>query len=303
MKMTLKTGVSMGGLAIATAVLLAAADYTDHHKTIEANALDCISMSSDMDRLEADLLAQQEAQSITAVIASIDKITLTSYADLQEARELYENASYGAREYLDEEQLLAAEEIYASLEAERQTLLMDAEAEGELAGILDYAPYNIQRSGDADLDALVQDLIDCAVSPDMSRSQQVAACYDYMVANYSYASNYHYSDTADSRVAAWASVFLQEGYGTCNEWSAAFVYVLRSLGYDADLCYGATAASGGGSVEHYWPVVHIDGIDYVFDPQVEYDMTRKSGVNSHSRFGLYGASADAKYYFSQIVDE
>jgi transglutaminase-like putative cysteine protease len=167
---------------------------------------------------------------------------------------------------------------------------------------LDYAPCTIQNSGDSYLDTLVQEFIQSATTEGMSRSEQVQACYDYMVANYSYGSNsnYNYADSRHS--VAWATAFLRDGYGTCNEWSSAFVYILRALGYDTDLYYGATAASGGGSAEHYWPVVHIDGVDYVFDPQVEGDLTRKSGVNAHKRFGLYGSSANAKYYFSQIVD-
>lgn len=302
MKKILKKGFAIGGLAAATAALLAVADYTDKHRVIEMNCSVSVPMDSDFDDLEADLLAQQEAQSVVAAIDSIDKITLTSYSEIQEVRDLYNNASAGAKEYINEEQLLAAEESYARLEAERQVLLTTAEINGDVSGILDYAPCNIQISGDTYLDTLVQEFIQNAVSPDMSRGEQVIACYDYMVANYYYEYNYNYSYASSKHSVAWATAFLRDGYGTCNQWSAAYVYVLRALGYDADLYYGRTATSGGGSVEHYWPVVHIEGVDYIFDPQVEGDMTRKSGVNSHSRFGLYGSSANEKYYFSQIVD-
>lgn len=302
MKMRLKKGLAISGLAIATAALVAGTDYTDKHRVLEVNCTALTQMDSEFENIEADLLAQQEAQSVAAAIASIDKVSLTSYSELQEVRSLYDNASAGAKEYIDEEQLLAAEEAYVRLETERQTLLSAAEANGDLIGILDYASCDIQTSGDVYLDALVQEFISSAVSPDMSRGEQVAACYDYMVANYAYGSNYNYSYAASRHSVAWATAFLRDGYGTCNEWSAAFVYVLRALGYDADLYYGGTATSGGGSVEHYWPVVHIDGVDYVFDPQVEGDMTRKSGVNSHSRFGLSGSSASTKYYASRIVD-
>lgn len=302
MKMTLKKGFAIGGLAVATVALLAVTDYIDKHRVIEINRTAFIQMNSDFDNLETDLLAQQEAQSVVAAIDSIDKISLTSYSEIQEVRDLYNSASDSAKEYIDEEQLLAVEEAYAQLETQRQVLLSTAEASGDLSGILDYASCNIQTSGDTYLDALIQELIRNAVSSDMSRAEQVAACYDYMVANYYYDSNYNYSYASSKRSVAWATAFLRDGYGTCNEWSAAFVYVMRALGYDADLYYGGTATSGSGSIEHYWPVVHIDGIDYVFDPQVEGDMTRKSGVNSHSRFGLSGNSANEKYYFSQIVD-
>ena len=76
----------------------------------------------------------------------------------------------------------------------------------------------------------------------------------------------------------------------------------RALGYDADLCYGSTASSRGGGVEHYWPVITIADTEYVFDPQVEKDITRRSGAIAYKRYGLTGSAASAKYYFQQIVE-
>lgn len=302
MKMTLKKGLAIGSLAIATAALLAVTDYTNKHRVIEFSMNSNEAMSSDFEMLEKDFAAQEEAQSIALAISGIERISLTSYADIQEARALYDHASAEAKGYINEADLLEAEATYEKLENERQEKLLEAERCDDLEGILDYAPCSVQGSGNEYLDELVQSYIDKATTPDMSRSEKLTACYDYMVANYDYDSNYNYDYSCGRHSVAWAVSFLRDGYGTCNQWSSAFMYVSKALGYDAELYYGATASSRGGSTEHYWPVIHVNGTSYIFDPQVERDMTRKSGINSHRRFGLYGESADAKYYFSNIVD-
>lgn len=302
MKMTLKKGLAIGSLAIATAALLAVTDYTNKHRIIEFSMTNAEMMTSDLQMLEEDFLAQEEAQNVALAIAGIDHISLTSYADIIEARAMYENASDEAKGYIDEDALLAAEKEYEKLEAERQEKLEQAEQNGDLEGILDFAFCEITYSGNEYLDDLVQEYIKKATSSNMSRAEKLTACYDYMVANYDYDSNYNYDYSCGEKTIAWATAFLRDGYGTCNHWSSAFMYISKALGYESEVFYGSTASSRGGSIEHYWAVININGISYVFDPQVERDMARKSGGNSHSRFGLSGEYADEKYFFSNIVD-
>lgn len=198
-----------------------------------------------------------------------------------------------------EAQVEAAE---ASAEIERRNLAVLAISNNDVMGALEYSDSNIQTSGDENLDSLVEEFIQKAVTDDMSRAESLQACYDYMVANYSYAYNYNYSYGSGKKSVAWATAFLRDGYGACNNWSSAFVYIARAIGYDCRLCYGATASSRGGSVEHYWPIIVIEDTEYIFDPQVEGDMTRRSGVNQHKRFGLSGQTATGKYYFSKTVE-
>lgn len=294
-------GIAAGCLILINTGLVKVADYVEEHRILDAVYEEPVIMTSNMDGLKADFAAREEASQVMLAIDSLDRISLTSYDEIQAVRELYDGASVDARSYIDEEQLLAAEDEYYQLENDREYLFETAAANNDLAGVLDYAPCNVTYSGNEVLDQLVQDYIAKATEPGMTRSEQVAACYDYMVANYSYEYNYNYSYT-DKKSIVWAIAFLRDGYGTCNNWNSAFMYIMRALGYEADLCYGSTASSRGGGVEHYWPVITIEGRQYVFDPQVEGDMTRRSGYNSHARYGLPGFDGNGKYYFSVYVE-
>lgn len=302
MKISLRTGIAAGVVVAATGVLLAITNYMDNHRVFEITCDEPAVMSGSLTAVKEDMAIRMEAEEVATVIGRIDTISLSSYYELQEARALYESASDAARAYIDESQLIEAEKAYAELERKRKSLLSDAMAQGDLDGILDYAACNIQYSGDANLDSLVQELIQDAVTPGMSRSEQLRACYDYMIRNYDYGYNYNYSYGNGKKSVAWATAILRDGYGACNNWSSAFMYVARALGYEVDLYYGRTAASRGGSAEHYWPVIRIEGMEYVFDPQVEGDITRRTGVIAYKRFGLSEAEADGKYFFQQIVE-
>lgn len=282
--------------------LVMAADYMDKHEQLRMEAPASAVMSHSLTTLEDNLEARLEAEELSAVIAKLDTVSLFDYQDIQEARQLYDSASGDVRAYIDEQNLLEAEAAYAQQEAERTEKLTEALTRNDVMGVLEYAASDIQDSGDAYLDSLVQEFIQKAVTEDMSRAESLQACYDYMVANYTYGYNYNYSYGSGRKSVAWATAFLRDGYGACNNWSSAFVYIAKALGYDCRLCYGGTASSRGGSVEHYWPVIVVEGNEYVFDPQVEGDMTRRSGVNQHKRFGLSGQAAAAKYYFNCITE-
>lgn len=247
--------------------LVMAADYMDKHEQLRMEAAASVQMSHSFHALEDSLMAQLEAEELSAAIAKRDTVAVFDYP-----------------------------------EAERTEQLAAAIAGNDVMGVLEYSPSDIQDSGDAYLDSLVEEFIQKAVTEDMSRAESLQACYDYMVANYTYGYNYNYSYGSGKKSTAWATAFLRDGYGACNNWSSAFVYIAKALGYDCKLCYGGTASSRGGSVEHYWPVIVVEGNEYVFDPQVEGDMTRRSGVNQHKRFGLSGQAAAAKYYFNCITE-
>ncbi|MBS6465565.1 MAG: transglutaminase domain-containing protein [Clostridium sp.] len=303
MKISLKTGVSAGVMLALAASLITITDYTVKHEQIRIQTTETAVMSNaPMEEIGNEITARIEAEEISAVIAKLDTVSLSSYNEIQEARQLYENASGDARSYINEQGLLDAESAYAQLEQDRTAKLTGAIAGGDVMQVLEYADTQIQGSGDVCLDSLVQEFIGKAVTDDMSRSEQLQACYDYMVANYSYGYNYNCNYGSGRKSVAWATAFLRDGYGACNNWSAAFTYIARALGYDCRLYYGSTAASRGGSVEHYWPCIVVEGTEFIFDPQVEGDMTRRSGVNRHNRFGLTGTAASAKYYFSNTIE-
>ncbi len=58
--------------------------------------------------------------------------------------------------------------------------------------------------------------------------------------------------------------------------------MMRYIGFDATTVSGLTSMSGGGYGEHTWVEVTLDGTVYVFDPQVDDNMSGSS--ISHARF-------------------
>ena len=176
MKILLKKGIAAGMVVAATGALLAITSYTDIHRILEIEGTSPVAMSTSLIAVGEDMDARMEAQEVAIVINKIDTVTLASYYELQEARELYEGASEGARAYIDETQLLEAEQLYEELESKREGLLAEAQKKNDIYGVLEYAPCNIQNSGTEYLDTLVQEFIQKATTPDMSRSEQIKAC-------------------------------------------------------------------------------------------------------------------------------
>lgn len=111
------------------------------------------------------------------------------------------------------------------------------------------------------------------IDDDMSNYQKAKACYDYLINNtyYSY--------------GGWGNAIesvLENGYGTCTEYSYVYMAMMKYLGFDAKTVDGSTAMAGGGYGYHMWVEVKLNGKIYVFDPQVEDDMS--NGKINYYRF-------------------
>lgn len=111
------------------------------------------------------------------------------------------------------------------------------------------------------------------IDDDMSNYQKAKACYDYLINNtyYSY--------------GGWGNAIesvLENGYGTCTEYSYVYMAMMKYLGFDARTVDGSTAMAGGGYGYHMWVEVKLNGKIYVFDPQVEDDMS--NGKINYYRF-------------------
>lgn len=111
------------------------------------------------------------------------------------------------------------------------------------------------------------------IDDDMTNYQKAKACYDYIINNtyYSY--------------GVWGNAIesvLENGYGTCTEYSYVYMAMMKYLGFNAKTVDGSTAMAAGGYGYHMWVEVKLNGKTYVFDPQVEDDMT--NGKINYYRF-------------------
>lgn len=197
----------------------------------------------------------------------------------------------GEREGAEEQPEAAA----VSAKAAPEAALLDGAALGEA-----------QEPGSQALDAVVEGVLEEITAEDMSTYEQVKACYDYVLANTAYGNHMAYMSTpigggtcwdvyqSHGEVEGFGAVALTAGKGMCNAYASAFILMARHLGLDARLVKGSTMSGGGGYAYHEWAEILIGGTPYVFDPQLDQDLTR-SGLPAYSVFCKPYASLGVRY--------
>lgn len=123
------------------------------------------------------------------------------------------------------------------------------------------------------------------ISDDMTNYEKAVACYDYIIKN----TVYDYGGWANSVKAV-----LEDGYGTCTEYSYVYAAMLNYIGFDAKTVDGKTAMAAGGYGYHMWVEVTINGQVYVMDPQVDDNMSWGAYI-SHDRFCKTYSEVKNKY--------
>lgn len=116
--------------------------------------------------------------------------------------------------------------------------------------------------------------LDKIISDDMTNYEKAVACYDYIIKN----TVYDYGGWENPVKAV-----LEDGYGTCTEYSYVYAAMLNYIGFDAKTVDGKTAMVAGGYGYHMWVEVTINGQVYVMDPQVDDNMSWGAYI-SHDRF-------------------
>lgn len=123
------------------------------------------------------------------------------------------------------------------------------------------------------------------ISDDMTNYEKAVACYDYIIKN----TVYDYGGWANPVKAV-----LEDGYGTCTEYSYVYAAMLNYIGFDAKTVDGKTAMAAGGYGYHMWVEVTINGQVYVMDPQVDDNMSWGAYI-SHDRFCKTYSEVKNKY--------
>lgn len=127
--------------------------------------------------------------------------------------------------------------------------------------------------------------LDKIISDDMTNYEKAVACYDYIIKN----TVYDYGGWANPVKAV-----LEDGYGTCTEYSYVYAAMLGYIGFDAKTVDGKTAMAAGGYGYHMWVEVTINGQVYVMDPQVDDNMSWGAYI-SHDRFCKTYSEVKGKY--------
>ena len=106
----------------------------------------------------------------------------------------------------------------------------------------------------------------------------------------------------------YAVPLLLDHKGVCNHYSSAYAAILQAIGLDVQVVSGKTKSSAGGYSSHVWVTVRIDGVDYLFDPQVDQRIAQRNGnVPQYYRFGKAVSmlqsdyQADKQYRFADSL--
>lgn len=156
--------------------------------------------------------------------------------------------------------------------------------------LLNTEPITPKKSGNAELDGLVEQLLAEITNPTMSKYSQVVACYEFFLNNISYTGGMHATpgkfaesdaETTPKEIL-WAIDILSARKGNCYNFAAGFMYLMRAIGYDAHLVSGTTVNTQGQYTEHCWMYVNLGGKAYSFDPDI--DMDRKQRGQGYAYF-------------------
>lgn len=164
-------------------------------------------------------------------------------------------------------------------------------------------PVNPKKSGYSELDGLIDKLFSEILTEDMNNYAKVWTCYLYLVDKITYnrgmdanTGAYSSSDVNTTpKEVLWATDLLNSGQGCCYNYSAAFMFIMRALGYDAHLVTGNVPSYGGGVTPHCWLYVNLNGTRYSFDPDLDMNFYKR-GENEEKSI-WFGRRLDDLGYF------
>ncbi|MBQ5749609.1 MAG: S-layer homology domain-containing protein [Oscillospiraceae bacterium] len=155
-------------------------------------------------------------------------------------------------------------------------------------------------SGSDALDAFVDQALAACTTAQMTREEKLRACFDYVRAfRYLGRNAAIYDKTMPYDLAtAWAEKIFETGKGDCYNFTAAFYFLARRLGYDATAVLGSCQYYWSGvPITHGWVEMQTSSGVRIYDPQIENYNDRSGISNDHcGAFGVSYEAASGRYY-------
>ncbi len=150
-------------------------------------------------------------------------------------------------------------------------------------------------SGYAPLDEKIEPILDRIITKKMNDTQKLKAVYDYLMqSSYIERTVLIPQDKKQYSEQIYACFILDNSYGVCYDFTSAFKYMTRALGFDTRMIYGYHTNPAGGASEHSWAELDIKGTTYIFDPAIEKILIGE-GYTGSSRF-MRTYNEIGKYY-------
>lgn len=120
------------------------------------------------------------------------------------------------------------------------------------------------------------------------------SCYKWCVNHIRYKSLGNHVPSGYTNTQWFALYGLEQGYGDCRTYAAAFYQLAKGMGYNARYVYGYVPRRGGGKIDHAWVEIDMGGTTYVFDPDFQYE----TGRNGYQfRYGASGTWRYSDYHY------
>ena len=150
------------------------------------------------------------------------------------------------------------------------TRLYDIDADGHIVRSAEEEGFRFgsdgtYTSGNAELDVLVNEVIDSLYTEGMSREDLLHELFEYTISSFTYLRRtyYKYGDTTYAPEAAY--VMLSTGKGNCYCYAGTFCMFARALGYNA-VVYSGTV--GKDREPHGWCEIIIEDVPYICDAEL-----------------------------------
>ncbi|MCD7854117.1 MAG: S-layer homology domain-containing protein [Clostridiales bacterium] len=135
-------------------------------------------------------------------------------------------------------------------------------------------------TGNEELDGYLSSIISKITNSDMTKEEKLYACYEYMRDNFKYQKGSIYSNGSSGWDVDEALKIFSKGKGNCYSFASGFTHLAREIGYDAVPIAGQVPSARSGLTAHGWTEIVIDGVTYVFDPELAmangYDLFKKT---------------------------
>ena len=147
-------------------------------------------------------------------------------------------------------------------------------------------------TGLPELDEQLHQIIRQYTNDSMTRDEKLRALYNHVRDDFTYLSRPLVSRGATGWEPEYALEFLELGRGNCFSFSALFCLLSRQLGLPA---YTVVGGLGSYSAPHGWVEMELDGVIYMFDPQLEWRYLHDYGRSGYDLFMVLPSQARFTY--------
>ena len=178
--------------------------------------------------------------------------------------------------------------------------------ESDVKKLLNGAVLHPQKTQFGIINSIVDQFMRENFTSGMDTYTRAKVAYDYFINNMTYATATQLDTSMFTKAEAaviwqcyperYVVPIMLDHKGVCNHYSCAYAAILRGIGLDAAVVSGKTKSSAGGYSSHVWVTVNINGVDYLFDPQVDQRIAQRNGNKiQYNRFGKSVRAMGANY--------